>query len=300
MNSRVNAGVGVGDGGPDVVQLPLTVYSSEPLSRNPAALLEFMGQDLLKSRELGWRLFVRDLSAQYRQSLLGMTWALVPPLLVGMVFIILQSKNILQLAPTAVPYPVFALVGSLYWQIFVDALNAPLKSVASSKAILTRVNFPREALILSALYSVAFGALLKGLIVMGVLLYFGVSLHAGLLLAPFAMGTLIVLGLGIGLLLTPLGLLYTDVSQALVVVVQLWFFATPVVYPAPESWPMSLISILNPVSPLLTAARDLTTLGSVSNPLGFLLVSGLSCAGFIAAWAFYRVAMPITIERLSA
>jgi lipopolysaccharide transport system permease protein len=111
---------------------------------------------------------------------------------------------------------------------------------------------------------------------------------------------LIVLGLGIGLALTPLGLLYTDVSSALVVVVQIWFFATPVVYQAPESWPLSLVSTLNPVSPLLTAARDLTTLGSVSNPLSLIMASGLACAGLLGAWIFYRVALPITIERLSA
>jgi lipopolysaccharide transport system permease protein len=259
-----------------------------------------MCRDLLSSRELGWRLFVRDLSAQYRQSLLGVTWALLPPILIGLVFIVLHSKNVIQLAPTAIPYPVFALVGTLYWQIFVDALNAPLQSVSGAKSILTRVQFPREALILSALYTVLFAAFLKGLVLLGVLFFFGIPLQYGLLLAPLAIGALIVLGLGIGLALTPLGLLYTDVSSALVVVVQIWFFATPVVYLAPESWPLSLVSTLNPVSPLLTAARDLTTLGSVANPLSLILASGLACAGLLGAWILYRVALPITIERLSA
>jgi lipopolysaccharide transport system permease protein len=300
MSSHVLAGAGEGTSSQDVLQLPLAVYSSEPILQTPTGLLALMYRDLLNSRELGWRLFVRDLSAQYRQSLLGVTWALLPPILIGLVFIVLHSKNVIQLAPTAIPYPVFALVGTLYWQIFVDALNAPLQSVSGAKSILTRVQFPREALILSALYTVLFAAFLKGLVLLGVLFFFGIPLQYGLLLAPLAIGALIVLGLGIGLALTPLGLLYTDVSSALVVVVQIWFFATPVVYLAPESWPLSLVSTLNPVSPLLTAARDLTTLGSVSNPLSLILASGLACAGLLGAWILYRVALPITIERLSA
>jgi len=300
MNSRRLAAADGGAAGQDVSQLSLAVYSSEPTLRTPAGLLERMGLDLLDARELGWRLFVRDLSAQYRQSLLGVSWALLPPILIGLVFIVLHSRNVLRLAPTAIPYPVFALVGSLYWQIFVDALNAPLKAVSGARSILTRVQFPREALILSALYSVLFAALLKGLVLVSVLVFFGMPLQPGLLLAPLAIAALIVLGLGIGLALTPLGLLYTDVSSALVVVVQIWFFATPVVYPAPESWPLSLVATLNPVSPLLTAARDLTTLGGISSPLSLIVASGLACAALLAAWIFYRVALPITIERLSA
>ena len=290
----------IGGTGGDSAELPLALYTPRPALAAPAAELRAMGRDLLAARELGWRLFVRDVSAQYRQSLLGITWAFLPPLLTGLVFIALQSKSVLNLADTAIPYPVFVLIGTCYWQVFIDALGAPLKSVTSAKPILTRIHFPREALILSSLYWVLFNALLKGVVLVGVFVWFDVPVRLGLLLAPLAVAMLIVLGLAIGLMLTPIGMLYTDVSSGLTVAAQLWFFATPVIYPAPESFPLSLVATLNPVSPLLSAARDWTATGHVADPTAFWFVSGLAIAGFVAAWMFYRKALPIVGERMGA
>ncbi|MFQ5416032.1 MAG: ABC transporter permease [Myxococcota bacterium] len=284
----------------DTSDLPLAVYTPESVGLSPARMLPEMIRDLLASRELGWRLFVRDVSAQYRQSLLGFAWAFLPPILTGLVFIVLQSKAVLDLGDTAIPYPVFVLVGTIYWQIFVDALNAPLKSVTQAKPILTKINFPREALILSSAYLVIFNALLKAVVLIGVFVYFHVPVSSSLLLAPIAVVGLILLGLAIGLALTPIGILYTDVASGLVVVTQLWFFATPVIYPPPETFPLSLLATLNPVSPLLTAARDLTAAGGLSNPAAFVVTGALTIVAFAAAWMLYRVALPILTERMSA
>jgi lipopolysaccharide transport system permease protein len=155
-------------------------------------------------------------------------------------------------------------------------------------------------LVLSAAYTVAFNAAIRGVVLVGVFWYFEVSVTAGLLLAPVAVAMLIVLGLAIGLALTPLGILYSDVASALAAFTQLWFFLTPVVYPAPESYPLSLIATANPVSPLLTAARDLTATGTLTNGPDFFVTSALCVAGLLGAWAFYRIALPILTERMSA
>jgi lipopolysaccharide transport system permease protein len=259
-----------------------------------------MLKDLGTARELGWRLFVRDVSAQYRQSLLGVTWALLPALATALVFIVLQSKQVLAPGETSIPYPVYVLLGTTYWQVFVEALNAPLKSVTAAKPILARIAFPREALILSSAYLVAFNALIKSVVLLGVFLYFDVPASVGLLFAPVAVAFLILLGLAVGLALTPIGLLYTDIASGLVVATQLWFFATPVIYPPPETFPLSLITSLNPVSALLGGARDLTALGTLSDPVGFLVAGIVSCVAFVGAWLLYRIAMPVLIERMSA
>jgi len=231
----VTDGLAGNRGGAAAAPLPLTVYSASSALRDPAALMRSMGHDLVASRELAWRLFVRDVSAQYRQSLLGIAWAFLPPILPGLIFAVLQAKNVIAFAATDIPYPVFVFIGTVYWQVFVDALNAPLKSVTAAKPILARIHFPREALILSAAYNVAFNAAIRGVVLVGVFWYFDVSVTAGLLLAPVAVAMLILLGLAIGLGLTPLGILYSDVASALAAFTQLWFFATPVVYPAPEA-----------------------------------------------------------------
>ncbi len=280
--------------------IPLAIYTPESQLRKPGHLLRSMWHDLKASRELAWRLFVRDISARYRQSLLGVFWAFLPPIVTGLVFIILQSKKVVNFGETDIPYPVFVLVGTTLWQLFTESLNAPLNAVKTAKPMLAKVNFPREALIVSAFYGVLFSLLIKSLVLVGIFLVFQVQATWGLLLAPLAMVMIILLGMALGLLLTPLGMLYTDVSSGLMVITQLWFFVTPVVYPPPQSFPYSLVATLNPVSPLLMGARDLATKGVMGNMEPFLVVSGLTIIGLFIVWIVYRAALPIIIERMNA
>jgi lipopolysaccharide transport system permease protein len=284
----------------DISQLPVVIYTRSSQMRTPARLVREMVRDLVASRELAWRLFRRDIAAQYRQSLLGLLWAFIPSVITALIFIVLQKSQIVQLGETDVPYPVFVLVGMLLWQVFSESIQAPLKSVTNARAMLAKINFPREALILSALLVVLFGVSIKAVVLAGVFLFFGMPLTWGLLLAPLAVLMLVVLGFGMGLVVTPLGMLYTDVSSALPTVVQILFFLTPVVYAPPEVFPFTLIMTLNPVSPLLVGARDLITLGAMTDPVSFLWVSGLAVALLLGGWLFYRISIPIIIERMSA
>jgi lipopolysaccharide transport system permease protein len=281
-------------------KMPVVVYTPESKLRTPGILLTSMWQDLKDSRELAWSLFVRDISARYRQSILGVFWAFLPPILTGLVFIVLQSKQIVNFRETDIPYPVFALFGTTLWQLFTESLNAPLNSVRSAKSMLAKINFPREALIVSAFYQMLYNLGIKLVILAGIFVYFGIQVTWGLMLAPLAILMLILLGMTLGLLLTPLGTLFTDVSSGLTFGIQLWFFVTPVVYPPPQSFPFSLIGTVNPVSPLLIGARDLATKGVLTNIEPFLIVSGLTLIGLFAAWVIYRTSLPIIIERMSA
>ena len=279
---------------------PIVIYTPESQVRRPGMLFRSMWRDLKASRELAWRLFVRDISARYRQSVLGVFWAFLPPIATGVVFIILQSKQVVNFGETDIPYPVFVLVGTTLWTVFTESLNAPLNAVRSAKPMLAKINFPREALIVSAFYGNLFNLFIKSVVLVGIFLFFGVQATWGLLLAPVAIVMLILLGMTIGLLLTPLGMLYTDVASGLTLITQLWFFLTPVVYPPPQSFPFSLVTTLNPVSPLLMGARDLATKGVLQNPEPFLVVSGLTLCTLLIAWVMYRISMPIIIERMSA
>jgi lipopolysaccharide transport system permease protein len=147
---------------------------------------------------------------------------------------------------------------------------------------------------------VLFNSLIKAIIIALIFLIFRLQPTWGLLLAPLAVFFLLLLGIGLGLLITPLGMLYTDIATGLPLLLQLLFFVTPVVYPPPETFPLSLIAIINPISPLLIAARDLITVGTISNPVAFYLMSGLTLVLALVAWVIYRVMLPIIIERMSA
>lgn len=259
-----------------------------------------MCRDLHDSKELAWRLFVRDFSSRYRQSFLGVFWAFLPAVLSGIVFIVLQAKGVVNLGKVDMPYPVFAIIGTTLWQIFSESVTAPLRTVQSSTSMLAKINFPREALIVAAFYDILSSLGIKSIVILVVMLLFKMPLTLGLLFSIPAVLVLVLFGMALGLVLTPIGMLYRDVGSALAVIVPFWFFATPVVYPPPQTFPYSLVARLNPVSPLLVGSRDLMTMGTIPDVWPFTVVTACTMVGLLAAWLVYRVAMPIIVERMSA
>ena len=276
------------------------VYTPESQLSSPGRLAGSMWRDLKASRSLAWRLMIRDISARYRQSALGILWAFLPPVVTAVTFVILNRSALINIGPTRVPYPVFVLVGAVLWQLFTDSLGAPLKMIENSKSMLAKINFPREALILSGMGQVLFDFAIRMSIVFVAFLIYRVPFTWASLAAPLIAMSLLLLGTMLGLLLAPLGALYTDVSTALPTVTALWFFLTPVVYPAPQHWPYSLLAQVNPVSPMLIASRDLATTGAIHNLPAFLIMCGITLWGLLVMWVLYRVSLPILIERMNA
>ncbi len=280
--------------------LPIVVYTPESKLGLPIVMAKEMWRDLLASRGLAWRLMVRDISAQYRQSFLGILWAFLPPIATALVFVVLNNRKVINIGETNIPYPAFVMVGTVLWQVFVDSLNAPLKVVTASKAMLTKINFPKEALILSGLGQTLFNLGIKLLILIVVFIIFKIPITWGTPLSLPAILILVLLGTTFGLFLTPIGVLYTDAVQGIAIITGLWFFITPVVYPPPTSFPFSLLAILNPVSPILVGARDLATEGVLHNPIPFFVVAAITILVLLVTWIIYRLAIPILVERMSA
>jgi lipopolysaccharide transport system permease protein len=254
--------------------------------------------DLLASRELAWRLFIRDISAMYRQSILGYLWAFLPPIVTTLTFVLLNSQGIIRVGETPVPYPAFVMIGTVLWQLFLDALNSPLKVVTSARPMLTKINFPREALILSGLAEVLFNFLIRATLLVPVFIIYDVPLGGTLLLLPIALLSLMHLGLMFGMLVTPLGLLYGDVGRAVTLFAGFWMLLTPVVYPPPSSGIGAVLARWNPVSPVLLTAREWMTSQPISDPTAFLVVTIVSLAVLFFGWVLYRLSMPILIERM--
>lgn len=280
--------------------LKKTVYSPESFLRRPGLLAHDMLSDLYSSRGLAWRLFVRNVSAQYRQTMLGYLWAFLPPLFSMVVWVFLNSQKVINVKDPGMPYPVFVLIGTVLWQTFVDALNSPLKLVIESKSMLAKINFPREALILAGMGEVLFNFLIRIILLVGIFLWFEMSVPATILFVPFGVAVLMMLGLMFGILMTPLGILYTDVSRGMGIFTQFWFFLTPVIYPMPESGFAAVCARYNPVTPVLLTTREWMTSGSVSQLGGFWLVSIISLLLLLFGWVLYRIAMPHLIARMSA
>lgn len=279
---------------------PEMIYTPESMLRHPVQLFRLMWRDLLASRELAWRLMVRDISAQYRQSLLGLTWAFLPPVMMAVGFTLAGQANVINIGKTDIPYPAYVMFSTALWQTFVESLNGPVQAVTVAKPMLARVNFPREAIILAKVGEILFNFGIKLVLIAGLFLWFGIPVRGTVILAPVALIHLIMLGTFLGTLLSPLGVLYQDVSKGLSMVTGFWLFLTPVVYPVPREGIFSVLVRLNPVTPLLVTTRELATAGVLSDPAGFWVASILTWIGLLLTWIAFRLAMPYVIERVSS
>jgi homopolymeric O-antigen transport system permease protein len=291
---------GACDTSAEQASLPVRVYTPEPLIRHPVRLLREMVADLWSGRELAWRLFIRDLSASYRQTWFGYAWAFLPPLANALTFVFLHSQGLFETGATKVPYAAFAMIGTLIWQVFVDALNSPVTSLLQAKPMLTKINFPREAVLVAGLGMVAFNFLIRLVLLAGVLLWFGVSPTPAILLFPVGVVALIACGFAFGLAISPIGGLYGDVGKALPIITSFWMLLTPVVYPAKDTGLAGALTAWNPVSSLIVTTRQFLTGEPQEHLLPFVVVFGGSLMIVLCGLIAFRVTMPHVIARMGA
>lgn len=278
----------------------ITIYTPDSLLSNPLKMAREMLFDLAASRELAWRLTVRDLSAQYRQTFLGFLWAIILPLANTLVWIFLSRSGVVNVSETALPYPVYVFTGTMLWAILMDAVNAPLQMVTASKSMLAKINFPREALVVAGIYQTLVNALIKVALLLIALTAMGIHPGWGLLLLPVGLFSLILVGTVLGLILTPVGLLYTDVGKAVPLLMQFLMYLTPVVFAMPKEGLPATVFQLNPLTPLILTARDWLT-GLTPEYMGyFMVINAVAIILLFMFWIVFRLAMPILIERMGS
>lgn len=263
-------------------------------------LLKASLKDIVSSRFLSKQLAVRDIKAQYRQSFLGILWAFITPLVTAIVWIILRQSGTVQLSDTGIPYPVYVFAGTLIWSMLLESINSPMLSTSASQSILTKINFPKEALVVSGIYKLLFNTLIKIALLVIFLIAYKVTFSWSMLLFPLAVLGAVLVGTSIGLLITPLGLLYKDIAKIITFSMQFIMYATPVVYAIPNNGVMKSVMELNPLTPLVTVPRDLLTLQVPEFLDYYWLVLVCSIPLLLVGLIFYRVSMPIIVERLSA
>ena len=276
------------------------IYQKEH-SKGVLSYLKDSLNDIYNSRFLAKQLAVRDIKAQYRQSYFGILWAFVTPLTTAFVWVFLSLTGTIKLTDTGVPYPLFAFTGTLIWSMFKDAINAPIQNTNAAKGIISKINFPKEALIVSGVYKLLFNSSVKFVMLFGFLLLFGVGLHSSLVWLPLVLLGILVFGTAIGLLITPIGMLYKDVMKLINLGLTFIMYITPVVYVIPkEDGLMKTLMELNPLTALIVTVKDVA-FGTEPMYLGyFLILMSLSVPVFFIGLIFYRISIPIIVERLSA
>ena len=279
--------------------LEVKVYQKENNLRFGKLLKESLS-DMYGSRFLAKQLAVRDIKAQYRQSYLGIVWAFITPLTTAFVWIFLNQTGTIRLTDTGIPYPVYAFAGTLIWSIVTESINSPMGSTKSAKSIISKINIPKESLILTGIYKLLFNSSIKILLLIVLLFVFGVGFHTSLLLFPFAILGAVFFGTTIGLFITPVGMLYNDIAKIIGMGLSLLMYLSPVVYVVPKEGLLKTLMEINPMTPLIETIRDLAV-GQPPEYLTYYFIIMLCCIPlFFLGLILYRISIPIIIERLSS
>ncbi len=246
-------------------------------------------RDLLIYRELIFFMVWRDIKVKYKQTLLGMAWAVIQPVMTMLVFTFLFDR-VAKLPTEGIPYPVFSFAALLPWGLFVTALNQGSRSLVAHQNMVTKIYFPRLILPMASVFAGVVDFLIAAVIFVFLLFYFQVTPAWRLLWTlPLFLLLAIVTALGVALWLSAINVQYRDVNQALPFLTQFWLFATPVAYSASvisEKW--KLVYSLNPMAGVVNGFRW-ALLGVGNGPDLSLWVSvGISILIFVSGLFYFK------------
>lgn len=282
--------------------------SSEPLIERrytPRGKITVGGKQafegLLQTWQLGLTLGVRNIKSRYRQSVLGLFWAFLPPISTAIVWILLTGMGVINIKETEVPYPLFVIYGTTMWQLFVQGINMPLSAVNGNRSLLVKINFSRTSVLVAGAVEMIVPFVAAIIILTIATAWFGIIPGFGLVPGLLMLLLFMLLGMTLGLFLLPVGLLYKDVQYGLPPLLQLTMYLTPVIYPQVNFSGLSSILEYNPLAPLVTSIRswilDMHCVYGYEWLLYYL--AGVSAL----LWLGYRVfkkSMEVLIERMGS
>ena len=246
-------------------------------------------RELWAYRELLYFLTWRDIKIRYKQTALGAAWAIIQPLFAMLLFTLFFGR-LARIPSDGIPYPVFAYAGLLPWTFFANALTNSGNSLVGSTSLITKVYFPRAIIPAAAVAAGLLDFIIAFVILIPLLVYYETTLTWRILVLPAFVLLTTLLALGAGMWLSALNVKYRDVRYALPFIVQLWLFASPVIYPlsiVPERW--RWVFALNPVTGIIEGFRA-SLFGKDFDWTAIAIATVLSVGLLIyAAYAFRRV-----------
>lgn len=267
----------------------MNAAGNTPAAGTPLVVIEAAGsgiplnvRGLHEYHELLYFLIGRDIKLRYKQTVLGAAWAVLQPLSAMLIFTFFLGR-VAGISSGGTPYPAFAYAGLLPWTFFSNAVSNASTSLISSANLITKVYFPRALMPAAAVLAGLLDFAIAFVLMIALMAYYRLPVTWNILLLPLLLGMLTVLGLAVGMWMAALNVKYRDIRYALPFLIQLWMFASPVIYPSsfvPERWRWVLL--LNPATGMIEGFRS-ALLGRPPVDWGALAVA----AGITAAMALY-------------
>lgn len=244
-------------------------------------------KELWAYRELLWVLTARDIKVRYKQTVIGAGWAIIQPVFSMVVFTVIFG-TLAKMPSDGYPYAIFAFSALLPWTFFANGISGSSGSLLSSANLVSKVYFPRLIIPLSSIGAGLVDLAISSAVMLLLMLYFGIGWTWNLLAVPVLLIAIIFTALGVGTLLSALIVAYRDFRYVVSFMMQVWMYATPIIYPAslvPEKW--KWLFYLNPMAGMIDAFRS----AFLGRPFDFAAI-GISFAVailfFIAGVAYFE------------
>lgn len=246
-------------------------------------------RELWRHRELLWLLTQREIKVRYKQSALGVAWAVLQPFSLMVVFTVFFSW-FARMQSDGIPYPLFSYAALLPWTFFSTSLSFAIPSLIANSHIITKIYFPREVIPLSSVMAAFLDFLIASAVFVALLAFYRVPPTWNLLYVAPIVAIQILFTVGISLLLSAFTVLYRDVRHTLPLVIQIWMFVTPILYPAsvvPERWRGWYFS-LNPMAAIIDGYRRAVIQGVAPQLKYLLLAAAASCLLVLAGYKYFK------------
>lgn len=278
-----------------------TITTYEPdnsLKRGYLYIFNEIYSEIKKNRWLTFQLFKRDFFAIYKQSFIGVFWAFIIPLISVGTFIILNRSGVFSIGDINVPYPIYAILGMAFWQLFATGLIASSNSLIKAGSMIVKINFSKKSLVIAAMGQSIVSFLIQFILVIILFICYGIAPSILIVLIPITIIPIMLLTLGIGFILSLLNGVIRDIGNALSIFVTFLMFLTPVLYAKPTSGILATATNYNPLYYLVSVPREIVLMGSISEWKGFLISSIAAVVIFILCLIVFHLTETRVAERI--
>lgn len=245
-------------------------------------------QELVRYRELLFSWVLRDIKVRYKQSVLGIAWAILQPLSATILFAVIFSRFV-KVPTEGIPYPIFYYSALLPWTFLSASVSFGVPSLVNNMNLVTKIYFPREILPIASVVACFVDFLIASVVFIGMMIFYRVPVALSIVLVPLIVAIQIVLTLGIVLLSSALMVFYRDIRFVVPLGLQLWLYATPIIYPVslvPERFHM--LYMLNPMAGIIDSYRTVI-LSAKSPQVEYLLLAfAVSVVLFLGAYRYFK------------
>lgn len=213
-------------------------------------------REMWNYRELLYFFTWRDIKVRYKQTVVGILWAVFQPFITMIVFSVVFG-SLAKIPSEGIPYPIFVYTGLLFWQFFSAALGSSANTLVGNASLITKVYFPRLILPIADTVTQFVDVFFASLVLIGLMIYYGYAPHlVGIALIPVFLFISFATAVGAGLILASINVKYRDVRYVLPFFIQILLFVTPVIYPSSLAGRFSWILSLNPMTGVITNVRN--------------------------------------------